>query len=73
MDSKLDILTALSQYNLENLIFQIFDNLNALDLKCCQLVSTTWNYFVELVLQKLDQRWEEGQPSISVCQCDKIR
>ena len=72
-ESKIDILTALSEYNLENLILQIFNNLSAVDLKCCQMVNSTWNYFVNLALQKLDQKWENDQPSISSCQCDKPR
>ena len=72
-DSKIDILTALSQYNLEHLVFEIFNHLSALDLKCCQLVSSTWNYFVESLLDRLNERWEKGQPSVSKFQCDKQR
>ena len=73
MEDKIDILTALSEYNLENLILQIFSNLSAVDLKCCQMVNSTWNYFVNLALEKLNQKWENDQPSISICQCAKPR
>ena len=73
MESKIDILTALSEYNLENLILQIFSNLSAVDLKCCQMVNSTWNFFVNLALKKLNQKWENDQPSISICQCAKPR
>ena len=72
-DSKIDILTALSQYNLEHLVFEIFNHLSALDLKCCQLVSSTWNFYVESLLDRLNERWEKGQPSVSKFQCDKQR
>lgn len=77
-ENKVDILLALSQFDLEHLIFDILCRLSALDLRCCQLVSSSWSYLVESLFQRhqkklLGKGWEQGHPSCQVLQCLKQR
>lgn len=72
--AKLDILLELSQFDLEHLIFQILGHLSSLDLRCCQLVSSSWNFFVENLFNKrVSKGWDLGEPSKVLLQCEKNR
>jgi hypothetical protein len=56
MEKNFDILISLSNYDLEHLIFQILGSLSALDLRCCQLVSSHWSYLVESLFQRHEKK-----------------
>ena len=74
---QLDILTTLSHFDLEHVIFAILGQLSALDLRCCQLVSSSWNYWVQSFIRRHEKKlllsWEQGQPSAFSLQCEKQR
>ena len=44
-ENRLDLLFALANFDLEHLIFDILSQLSALDLRCCQLVSSSWSFY----------------------------
>ena len=52
VENKLDFLLALSNFDMEHLIFDIFRQLSALDLKCCQLVSSSWSCLVDRFIHR---------------------
>ena len=56
-ENKLDLLLALSHLDLEHLIFDILSQLSALDLRCCQLVSSSWSYLVECLFQRHEKKF----------------
>ena len=55
-ENRLDLLLALANFDLEHLIFDILSQLSALDLRCCQLVSSSWSFFVENLFQRHEKK-----------------
>ncbi len=46
-EDNFDILSALVDHGLVSIAEQILEKLGVIDLKCCQLVCSSWNYIVE--------------------------
>ena len=70
-----DILLALSELNLDHFVLE---NLSALDLKSCALVSSSWNFLVENLFERqqkksLGQNWDQNLPKSQVLECQKQR
>ena len=78
-EHKFDIIFSLLHMDLKHVIFDIFSQLSAKDLKNCQLVSKLWFGVVDqIVYFKLEKKimghiWERGDPGKTVLMCEKAR
>ncbi len=75
---RFDFMSALFEMDLQHLLLQILGQLSALDLRCCQLVSSSWSFYVQLLFERQQRKllgsgWLKGQPLVTSLQCEKQR
>jgi len=77
-DARLDILSSLCSYGMEDIVDQVLGYLSSPDLRMVRLVCAGWLHLVERItthreIGRLGWGWSKGEPSLGVMQCTRER